>query len=130
MEKLKVLLVDDEADFIELMTVRLTDWGYVVLTATNGKDAIDIVTHKKPDIAILDYIMPQMNGLEILKALRKANGDMPVIMLTAHPDMKAIKEAGELNVSAFIPKMSAYQDVRSTLKSALDLIAKKIGKAA
>lgn len=130
MEKIKVLIVDDEMDFLELMTTRLTDWGYSVITATNGKEAIDAVINKSPDIAILDYIIPQMSGVEILRGIRKINKDIPVVMLTAHPDMKAIKEAGELNIGAFIPKMSAYQDVRSTLKSTLDLISKKLGKAA
>ena len=59
-----------------------------------------------------------------LKEIRKINKNIPVVILTAHPNMESMQEAGELTVSAFIPKLSIYSDAQVTLKAALDLALK------
>jgi len=129
MSKKKVLIVDDEADYLSLIQQRVESWGYEVITAQAGKEALAIVKEKLPDIVILDYLMPDMSGTEVLKEIRKFDKNLTVIMFTAHPDIKNIKCAQELGVSAFIPKLSNYSsDIQLTLRSALDMAQNKIKK--
>jgi len=127
MSKTSVLIVDDEVDYLGLMKERVESWGYEVTTATEGKEALVMIKEDRPDIVVLDYLMPHMNGTEVLRQIREFNKSLAVIMLTAHADMKNIKGAQELGVSAFIPKLSTYSsDIQATLRSALDMAQKKI----
>ena len=74
---------------------------------------------------VLDYKMPEMNGIDTLKELRKINDKIPILMFTAYPEERAIKGTEKLKISAFIPKYSVYSDASSTLKSALEMAFKK-----
>lgn len=128
MDKRRILLADDEADFLKLMGARIRGWGYEVVEAKNGEEAIDAVMNKNPDIVILDYIMPDMDGVEVLRRIRKIDKKIPVIMFTAHPDIKSMEGAENLGVSAYIPKLSIYSEVQAALKVAIDLAKKKLDK--
>ncbi|MFA5093238.1 MAG: response regulator [Candidatus Omnitrophota bacterium] len=128
MSKTRILIVDDEADYLSVMKDRLESWGYEVVLAKNGKEALSSVKNKSSDIVILDYFMPDIDGTAVLKEIRKSNKNLPVIMLTAHPDVDNIKGAQDLGVSAFISKFSAYSDVQHSLRSALDMAEKNINK--
>lgn len=126
MEKLKVLLVDDEPDFIELMGMRIRDWGYELTKASSGKEAISRYKEKKPDIIVLDYMMPEMDGIATLKQIRSLDKQVPVIMFTAYPATKVMDEAEKLGVSSFVPKLSAYTDVAMSLRASIDMLARRI----
>lgn len=124
MEKLKVLLVDDECDFLETMTLRIQSWGYDVISVSNGKEGIEAVKNSKVDLVVLDYMMPEMDGVATLRGIRGVNKKIPVIMFTAYPDQRAIENSEELEVYAFIPKVSVYQSPQTSLKTAIDMIKK------
>lgn len=128
MPKRKILLVDDEADFIKVMSERMKDWGYEVLTSLGGRGAIPIVTSKKPDLLILDYKMGGMDGIATLKEIRKINKKIPVIMFTAYPNEKSIQESEKFGISAYIPKLSVYSDSYDNLRSAIKMAEKSIKK--
>jgi CheY-like chemotaxis protein len=121
MAKFTILLADDEPDFCEIMTVRIKSWGYDVLSALNGTAAVALVKEKNPDIIILDYMMPDMDGVSALREIRKFNDKVPVIMFTAYPDERSIKGAETLGVLAYIPKISLYSDAQTALKSAIHM---------
>jgi len=125
MNNTKVLIVDDEKDYLILMQERLASWGYEIAIATGGKEALNVIREKNPDIVILDYFMPDMDGTAVLREIRKFDMNLAVIMLTAHADIKNIKGAQGLGVSAFIPKISDCSDVMVSLRAALDLAQKK-----
>ena len=129
MAKEKVLLVDDERDFLEIMGQVIEYWGYDVLTAPNAKEAMEAFKEKAPDIIILDYVMPDMNGVELLGKIRAIDKDIPVVMFTARPEADAIVEAEKLDIAAFIPKLSPYVDTKKNLKSALEMALKRRKKA-
>ena len=130
MSKIKVLIVDDEVDYLSLMQERIEFWGYEVIQAQDGKTALVMIKEKFPDIVILDYLMPGMDGITVLKEIRKFDKKIPVIMFTAHADIKNIKGAQELGVSAFIPKLSSYStDIEAPLRSVLTMLQDKIMKA-
>jgi len=128
MGKIKILIVDDEPDFLELMSLRIEAWGYAIIKASSGLDAIEAIKKSAPDIMVLDYMMPGMDGIETLRRVRNSGNKMPVIMFTAYPNTNTIEGATHLGVSAFIPKLSAYSEVLPTLKTALSLAEKSIEK--
>ncbi len=128
MEKAKVLLVDDEMDLIMIMGKRIKKWGYDLMEAAGGKEALTAVKSGGPDIVILDYMMPDMDGISTLKEIRKVNADIPVIMFTAFPDKKSIEGTEALGVSAYIPKLSMFPTGESALKAALNMAEKKLRK--
>lgn len=78
----KVLVADDEAEVIELLKLYLEKDGFKVLSAENGVTALGIVSAEKLDCAVLDVMMPELNGFQLLKKIREKS-DIPVIMLTA-----------------------------------------------
>ncbi len=125
----KILLVDDETDFLDIMGERIRSWGYEVILVSNGKEAIEAIRRKEPEIVILDYLMPEMDGIDTLKQIRRIDKDIPVIMFTAYPEMKAIDGTEKLGVSAFVPKLSVYTDVQISLKSAINMVEKKLIKS-
>ena len=127
MEKIEIMLIDDEPDLLEIMGAVIRGWGYDLTTASGGKEAIEIFKVKKPDIIVLDYLMPEMDGIATLKEIRKLDKKIPVIMFTAYPD-KIIKGTENLGISALIPKLSTYSDVSASLKSTIDMIIKNIAK--
>jgi len=127
MKNIKILLVDDEPDLLEVMGSVIRGWGYDLITAVSGKEAIEMIKAKRPDIIVLDYLMPGMDGIATLKEIRKFDKKIPVIMFTAYPD-KIIKGTEKLGISALIPKLSTYSDVSASLKSTIDMIIKSIPK--
>jgi CheY-like chemotaxis protein len=68
--KKKVLIIDDEPDFVELTRMRLEANGYAVLAASNGREGLDVARRESPNLILLDVMMPEMDGFETLKALR------------------------------------------------------------
>jgi CheY-like chemotaxis protein len=118
----KILIIDDEIDFLTLIKKRIESWGYRVITASSGDEALEALDTTSPRVIILDYMMPDINGIELLRKIRKTNRKIPVIMFTAQPTIKAMEEAKELNIIAFIPKESSMVDTEKDLKIALELI--------
>ena len=126
MEKIKILLADDEADFRKPLAMQIKAWGYDLLEAENGKQTLELAITEKPDIIILDYKMPEMDGFAALERIRKINADVAVVILTAYTEEKNIKTAARLGVKAFVPKISAYAETHTYIKMALDMIARKL----
>jgi two-component system alkaline phosphatase synthesis response regulator PhoP len=79
----KILLADDEHDILMLVNFQLQRAGYQVLLAENGREALEIAERERPALAILDRMMPEMDGVEVCKHLRQSQPDMYVILLTA-----------------------------------------------
>ena len=80
--KKQILVVDDEAAIVRLVRVRLETDGYAVLTASRGDEALKLLEESRPDLVILDLMMPDMDGTETLRRIR-SRSQLPVIMLTA-----------------------------------------------
>jgi CheY-like chemotaxis protein len=115
MDKKKLLLVDDEKDLLTVVGLTIESWGYEVLKAPSGKAALEILKNNNPDIVVLDYLMPEMDGIATLKEIRKINTKIPVIMFTAHPEGIPLKGSDGLGISAFVPKDSADAILRTTI---------------
>jgi len=122
----KVLLVDDEPFLLEVMQKIIRQWGYQLSTASNGKEALEKINNNKPDVVILDYMMPVMDGIATLEEIRKSDKELPVIIFSAYyPDERELEGIKKLGVSKFLIKLDAYADSRNTLKKALEELASK-----
>jgi CheY-like chemotaxis protein len=125
----RVLLVDDQAGILEVVGTRIKSWGYVLLEAKNGKDAIGIVKARKTDLVVLDYMLPDMDGIAVLKEIRKINKKIPVIMFTSYPNPTAMYEAENLGISAYVAKLSiSSDDTQELLKTAVDMAIRKLNE--
>ena len=102
--KATVLVVDDLEDIGWIISKALTGKGYKVLIATSGGDAISKIKEDKPSIIILDIRLPDINGIELLKSIKKTNPNVKCIIITAYPTQHLKQEAKELGVCDFIPK--------------------------
>ncbi|MGB9859054.1 MAG: response regulator, partial [Moorellaceae bacterium] len=78
----KILVVDDEPAILELVTYNLEQAGFTAITAADGETALKLVEKEKPDLVILDVMLPKIDGFEICRTLR-ARGNTPILMLTA-----------------------------------------------
>jgi DNA-binding response OmpR family regulator len=85
MEKKKILIVDDEMDIVETLSMALEKAGYECITANNGIDALNIARAENPNIILLDIMLPKMNGYKVARLLKfdEKYKHIPVIMLTA-----------------------------------------------
>ena len=78
-----ILVADDESHILNVVSLKLRNAGFNVLTASDGQEALDIAMQDRPDLLITDYHMPLLSGLEVCQRLRQANKAIPAIMLTA-----------------------------------------------
>jgi two-component system alkaline phosphatase synthesis response regulator PhoP/two-component system response regulator VicR len=102
----KILVVDDERHIVRLVQVNLEKVGYQVITAYDGVEALEQVGKEKPDMVILDVMMPRMDGFEVLKKLQAdaKTRDIPVIMLTAKAQDADIFRGWSSGVSSYLTK--------------------------
>ncbi len=124
MAKKKILLVDDEIDFLQLLQTRLEANNYSVVTAMNGKEALGKFKQEKPDALILDVMMPEINGLEVLREIRKEDKKIPVFIITAFSNEERFKEANQFNASGFIMKTNDMQAEIDNISNVLGIAIK------
>ncbi len=102
--KAKVLLVDDEDDFIDSLSKRLAVRGLRVSATTGGQDAVDLLDREKFDIIVLDLAMPGMDGLETLQQIKGKDPDAEIVMLSGHGNVKSTTEAMKHGATDFLEK--------------------------
>jgi CheY-like chemotaxis protein len=101
-----ILVVDDEPYMIRLLQHHIERAGYRMVKATNGREALERIRDERPDLVLMDVMMPEINGLEVLAEVRKRaeTRDLPVIMMTANAQRFPREEAEAAGVSAFLTK--------------------------
>jgi len=100
----KILAVDDEKHIVRLVQVNLERQGYEVITAYDGKEALQKVEEERPDLVVLDVMMPYMDGFEVLQNLRRnpSTRDIPVIMLTAKAQDQDVFRGWQSGVDCYL----------------------------
>lgn len=119
----KVLLVDDEDDFLKSLTQRLEVRGLKVTGATRGKEAVDLVDKQEFDAIVLDLAMPGMDGLETLKQIKENHPEAEIIMLSGQGSIKKSTEAMKLGAEDFLEKPV---DIQELLKKIAEAKGKRI----
>lgn len=121
MDKKKILVVDDEPDFLKLIKIRLEASNYEVVMASNGKDALNMVKTEKPNAVLLDILMPGMDGLTVLKKIRSTDKQLPIFIITAFSNEERFELAQKLNASGFIVKTDNLKDELDNISNALNI---------
>ena len=120
----KILIVDDEADFIKMISVRLIANGYTVVTASDGKEGLAKIASENPDAVLLDILMPKIDGLRVLKIVRKRDKELPIFMITAYSDQKRFRLAKRLGASGFIVKTGDLAKEVENINNVLHMASK------
>lgn len=118
----KVLLVDDDADVRYMTRVNLHFEGFQVVEARDGYEAMDLAHKERPDIVVLDVMMPGRDGLQVLRDIRSdaTLEDVPVVLLSARAGREAETEGWEVGATAYITKPFTVTGLASTLRQLLD----------
>ncbi|WP_295316827.1 response regulator [Roseobacter sp.] len=116
-----VLLVEDEVNIIEAIRFLLSREGWTVDTHSDGSDAADVIRTRKPDIVILDVMLPGRSGFDILEELRSdaQTADLPVLMLTARGQSRDREMAEKAGVSRFMTKPFSNAEVLTAVRDLL-----------
>ncbi|NQS89213.1 sigma-54-dependent Fis family transcriptional regulator [Patescibacteria group bacterium] len=127
--KVNILIVDDDPEALETLSDVLEDEGYKILTVNSGKEAIAEVTEEKPQVILLDIKMPDMDGIEVLRRIKKIDKDIPVIMTTAYGSMDSVIQAMRLGAYDYLNKPFDLDKMKILIKRALEtqILTKKLG---
>lgn len=117
---MKIMVVDDEKNILMLYQSELEEEGYEVVAANSGKEAIELFEREKPDIVTLDIMMPDIDGIQVLRQLKQKAPNIPVIMLTAYDYRDDFSVWAS---DAYVVKSSDLTSLKETIKQ----IAEKFG---
>ncbi len=124
-KKIKLLIVDDEEDFLNTIAERLGMRDFDIATASEGDLAVKVAKKGKFDVAILDINMPGMDGMELLQILKKKHKFLEVIMLTGHGAIDSAVEATKLGAYAYLEKPYDFENLLDVLKKAYEARLRK-----
>ncbi|MBL7151281.1 MAG: response regulator [Candidatus Omnitrophica bacterium] len=105
-DKKRILLVDDEAQLVEMVKMRLEASGYEVLSAFDGQEALDKARKEKPDLIILDLMLPKIDGYKVCRMLKfdEKYKNIPIILFSARAQETDVKLGKEVGADAYITK--------------------------
>ena len=115
---MRILVVDDDLNICELLKLYLENDGYVVYTANDGKQAVDMFKNKTPDLVLLDIMLPELNGLEVLRRIRRTS-EIPVIMLTARDAVMDKVSGLDMGADDYITKPFAIEELLARIRVCL-----------
>lgn len=130
-EPISVLIVDDEIEFLETLVKRLRKRKLAVNGVTSGQAALEFLRESSVDIVVLDVRMPDMNGLDTLREIKKSHGLLEVIMLTGHANMEVAMEGMDIGAFDYLMKPIEIDDLvykiqdaykRKSLNEKIDLL--------
>jgi DNA-binding response OmpR family regulator len=116
-----VLAADDDEDILELVAFRLERSGYTVLRARDGEEALRVALEAKPDLAVLDVMMPKLDGFELTRRLRAedATRRMPIILLTARAQDADVQAGFDAGADDYLRKPFSPQELRARVQAIL-----------
>jgi len=118
MSQIKVLLVDDEEEFIKALAERMTLRDLKTEVALDGQEALQAVAREAPEVMVLDLRMPGLDGLEVLRRVRRSHPQVQVIVLTGHGSDRDEQQARRLGAFEFLQKPVDIEDLVRTVKQA------------
>ncbi len=119
MKNIRILIVDDEADIRDILKITLTKEGFDVIEASNGKEAINAIAYKNPELVILDYNMPIMNGKEVCLKVKQdiLLRHLPIVMLTGRSDIQDKVDAFDGGTDDYIVKPFEPRELIARIKT-------------
>lgn len=125
MDPKKILAADDEPHILRVVKDKLTNAGFTVITACNGEEALAAATREKPDLILLDVMMPKLCGYDVCKALRAQSGfaAVPILLLTARGQEADRKQGMEVGATEYITKPFSPRQLLQTVQTHLGITA-------
>ena len=122
----RVLIVDDDPVMRRLTTRALQNDGYVLTEATNGREALEVMRRETPDLVILDFVMPELDGLDVLKALRASptTASLPVLILTSETDESSTRAGFDVGATDYLTKPFSNPQLSARVRACLGRAAK------
>lgn len=117
MANLRILLVDDEPDILQILQIHLSSFDYDISTADDGTSALNAVNENPPDIVFLDYSLPQLNGKTLLKFIKRRSPDTYVVMVSGRASMDIARECLEFGAFDYIQKPFNLDRVTEVLRA-------------
>jgi DNA-binding NtrC family response regulator len=118
--QIKILLVDDEEGYVNVLAKRMTKRQVEVSVALSGSEAIQILRKKDFDVAVVDLKMEDMDGIEVLKIFKKMDPELPVVMLTGHGSEKAARDGLALGAFDYLTKPYDLEDLLAVITKAAE----------
>ena len=117
----KILVVDDEPDVVEIVRLRLEQDGHTILAAGDGRTGLQSAFENKPDLLILDVMMPGLDGFEVAYQMKNnpLTANTPIVMLTARADFGSIAKGWNLDVDNYVTKPFKLDELADTVKNVL-----------
>lgn len=117
----RILIVDDERDLVDLLKARLEAQGFEVVTAYDGQEGLEKAKEEKPDLILLDVMMPKMDGYQVCRFLKfdEAFKQIPIIMLTARGQEQDQKKGMEVGADAYVIKPFDKEDLLKKIQACL-----------
>ena len=118
MAAVKILIADDDKNIVELLRLYIEKEGYTTVTALNGREAIATFNREKPDLVVLDIMMPEVDGWQVCKEIRKSS-EIPIIMLTAKGETFDKVLGLELGADDYVVKPFETKELMARIKAVL-----------
>ena len=115
----RILVVDDDRAVRESLRRSLSFNGYTVDLAEDGVEALEAITHERPDAVVLDVMMPRMDGLEVCRQLRSTGDDLPILVLTARDSVSERVAGLDAGADDYLPKPFALEELLARLRALL-----------
>ena len=116
----RILVVDDEEDIRLLLEEILVKDGYDVVSASDGREAIDALESERFDLVMTDLVMPGLNGVDVMEACQRLRPPCPVIMFTGHPSGESLLGLLSPGYAALVTKPFSVSEIRETVASVLE----------
>ncbi|MFP5238432.1 MAG: response regulator [Acidobacteriota bacterium] len=120
MEQARILVVDDERDYNETIVKRLRRRGYEAETALSGPEALELLGRKSFDVALLDIMMPGMDGIEVLRELKKRTPEVEVILLTGHASVESGVLGMSIGANSYLLKPVDFDELLAAIGQAYE----------
>lgn len=122
-----ILVVDDEVEIVRALRRSLVAHGYHVLTASTGEEALNVISHQRPDLLLLDLLLPGMSGLEVCRQVR-AGSSLPIIVLSVQDRERDKVEALDLGADDYVAKPFGIEEVLARVRVALRRLVQVLGE--
>ncbi len=122
-DKERILVIDDERPTLKMFSLLLAHYGYDILTAENGQEGLELFKAERPGLVMTDIKMPIMDGIEVLKEIKKVDPHAEVIVITGHGDMDLAIQALNLDATDFINKPVQREALEQALTRAAERLA-------
>jgi len=120
--KKKILIIEDYKNIVEILTMRLSKMGYTVISAKDGQEGLTLARKEKPDLIVLDVMLPKMNGYKISRLLKfdSRYKDIPIIMLTSRETKRDEQIGLETGADVYVYKSDTTGKLLKTIRHFLD----------